>query len=76
METYAVPLAALIVAVGTLLYAVLAARGKADGSYVEQLKERVERLEEALRICEERREVLERENLRLLRALVDKPSAI
>ena len=70
MATWAIPLAALIVSVTTLIFSVISLRHKADGDYVRQIEERVRQLERDLSECTRARETLQRENVELLRQLV------
>jgi len=74
METYIIPLAAIIIAAGTLIFTALSIRSKADGGYVDQLERRVERLESALKECHHERDKLQRENIELMRKLVSSES--
>ena len=62
----AIPLAALIVSLGTLVFTGLELREKADGQHVRTVEGRVAYLEHELELCESTRSALERERVQLL----------
>ena len=76
MEQWGIPLAALIVAIATLVLSQVDLRKKAGTDYVRQLHERLQACEERgrslerlLRDCEQGRDTLVRENIELNRQL-------
>jgi len=70
IESWAVPLAALIVSLTALLYAVLSGRAKASADYVRVLEARVTHAEESLRECRAESAKLREENFDLMRRLM------
>ena len=61
-----IPLAALVVSLGTLVFTGLELRQKADGRHVLTVEGRVAYLEHQLEQCEAARTALERERVQLL----------
>ena len=61
-----IPLAALVVSLGTLVFTGLELREKADGRHVQTVEGRVAYLEHQLELCEAERTALERERVQLL----------
>lgn len=75
---YAIPSAALIISVATLLFGIISLQGKATRNDLESLTLKYERLlrevaklENELKLCEEERSKLYDENLHLMRKLIN-----
>lgn len=76
-----IPAGALIISVGTLLFAALGLRNKATKDYVEQLKDQLAASEEESRKCHELLEQYDRErkelradNYELMRRIIGMPA--
>tara|TARA_Y100000310_G_C20699531_1_gene828422 strand:+ start:6171 stop:6401 length:231 start_codon:yes stop_codon:yes gene_type:complete len=70
MDSVTIPVAALITAVGTLLFAVYGMKRKANGDYVTRLERRIEKLEKQLSDSQDECNRLQIENIRLMRQLL------
>lgn len=77
MENFGLPLAALIISAGTLIFGAISLRQKASTSYVESLEEQVKlcqaetkELRKAVEECHHNMRTLRDENIELMRKLV------
>ncbi len=76
MESWAVPMAALVVSLATLIFGAISLRSKAEGKVTDGIAARlddamrqIQGLETAVRECHQERAALQRENIELLRQL-------
>ena len=80
METWVVPLAALIVSLSTLIFGAISLGGKANGDFTQSLNTRlndaiseIDHLKREVRECHQERAALQRREVELMRQLVEKP---
>ena len=69
MESWAIPLAALVISMATLVFSAIGLRAKTDKSQIVGIEDRLRLCEEACRRCEEDRVRLTNENVILMRRI-------
>lgn len=71
IDQWVIPLSALFISMATLIFAAISLRGKQDTDHAVSVERRIERVENELKECLKDRARLERENLILLRDLIE-----
>lgn len=74
MEAWAIPAAALIVSLSTLVFAAISLKGKTGNNHTESLDRRIDRLERRNGELEEDLGRCERDRVRLMGQLVNRPN--